>query len=89
MARFDRRNRNGLTVGQLSEILKSFDKNMPVHIAYDYGDYCHRTAAPIATEADQAEVFYSEYMRMNQVYESDNEATYRGTEEKRTVFVIR
>ena len=54
-----------LTVGELIEALQSCDSNLPVVLAYDYGDHTHTTCTNQIGQydADEAEIEWSEYHR--------------------------
>ena len=70
-----------LTVGDLRNALDGVDDNMKVHISYNYGDYWKTVVAPVATEAEEGRVSYSEYHRMDKIDED-------GAEDFKKVFII-
>jgi hypothetical protein len=60
-----------MLVRDLIELLESFDADMEVHFAYDYGDRTHSQVAPKISDVFEGVVEYSEYHRMDKVAEED------------------
>ena len=53
--------------------------DLPVHLAYNYGDYWKTQVAPQVLDVEQGRVEYSEYHRMDRVVQEEPEdgETYR------------
>jgi len=60
-----------MLVRDLIELLESFDADMEVHFAYDYGDRTHSQVAPKISDVFEGVVEYSEYHRMDKVAKED------------------
>jgi len=60
-----------MLVRDLIELLESFDADMEVHFAYDYGDRTHSQVAPKISDVREGVVEYSEYHRMDKVAKED------------------
>jgi hypothetical protein len=59
--------KKAMTVSDLIEMLRDFDEDAEVHIAYDYGDHWRTRVAPAATEVEEERVTFSDYHRMDKV----------------------
>lgn len=44
---------------------------MPVHIGYDFGDHCHKIAAPSVEHVEIRETEFSDYLNMQSVIKRD------------------
>ena len=62
-----------MTVQELIEKLQSFDPQMEVEFAYNYGDHWRTEVAKHITEIDEGTVTYSDYHRMNKVVDGIEE----------------
>jgi len=60
-----------MTVGELIEQLKGLDKNLPVHFAYNYGDYWKTVVAPEVSSIEEMPVKHSSYHNMPKLIEDD------------------
>jgi hypothetical protein len=63
-----------MTVGELIERLEGIDdKELPVGFSYNYGDHWHTRVVADVTDAEEAEVIYSDYHNMNKMAEDEND----------------
>lgn len=62
-----------ITVKELREALSSFDGDLEVHIAYDYGDYWRNVVAPAVHSVETSLVVYSAYHSMDKVVDDEEE----------------
>lgn len=79
-----------MTVGELIEHLKEFDESLPVHIAYNYGDYWKTRVTPKAKRVEESSVVYSEYHRMPKEaikYDEDGKLTSEADESTSAVLI--
>jgi hypothetical protein len=61
-----------MLVRDLIELLESYDADMEVHFAYNYGDHWRTEVAPRVGSVDEGAVVYSEYHRMDKMVENDD-----------------
>ena len=60
-----------MKVKQLSELLSSFEDDMEVKVAYNYGDHWRTKVAPDVCNVEITEVEYSDYHRMDRVIDRE------------------
>jgi hypothetical protein len=60
-----------MLVRDLIELLESFDADMEVHFAYNYGDHWRTEVSPKVSDVREGVVTYSEYHRMDKVADED------------------
>lgn len=60
-----------MKVQDLIDELKSFDPEMEVHFAYNYGDHWRTTVAPRVGNITEGTVEFSDYHRMDKLLEED------------------
>jgi len=60
-----------MLVRDLIELLESFDADMEVHFAYNYGDHWRTEVSPKVSDVREGVVEYSEYHRMDKVADED------------------
>ena len=77
-----------MLVRDLIELLESFDADMEVHFAYDYGDRIHSQVAPKISDAREGVVAYSEYHRMDKVADEDYDEEDPDADTQRRVVVL-
>jgi hypothetical protein len=80
-----------MLVRDLIELLESFDADMEVHFAYDYGDRTHSQVSPRVDRVHQGVVEFSDYHRMDKLVEDDDcydEETGDYREDVRKVVVL-
>ncbi|MBD5400438.1 hypothetical protein HDR61_01655 [bacterium] len=79
-----------MTVSELIEELQSFDDDMEVQFAYNYGDYWRTTVCKDVTDIDTGYVEYSEYHRMNKLIDEDeDDDTDEDISTKKQVLILR
>ncbi len=63
-----------MKVLELRELLANYDPDAQVHFEYDYGDHWHTVVAPnvSSVHADGLAVHYSEYHRMPELIDENN-----------------
>lgn len=77
-----------MTVAELIEELQSFDDDMEVQFAYNYGDYWRTTVCKDITDIDTGYVEYSEYHRMNKLIDADEEDIDEDVSTKKQVLIL-
>lgn len=77
-----------MKVKDLIEALNGMDGELDVHFAYGYGDYWNSTVAPRIGNVTMGEVEYSEYHRMDQLVERDDEDEEESEATRRRVVII-
>jgi hypothetical protein len=80
--------RDGMTVAELIEALKTCDQEAKVVFSYDYGDYTHTTVADVVNEMSSQDVVYSDYHNKLKVIDDDGRDHVRDQEIVSTVVVI-
>jgi len=60
-----------MLVRDLIELLESYDADMEVHFAYNYGDHWRTEVSPKVGNVREGVVEYSEYHRMDKVAKED------------------
>ena len=60
-----------MKVKQLIELLSTFEDDMEVKIAYNYGDHWRTTVAPDVCNVEITEVEYSDYHQMDKVIDQE------------------
>ena len=79
-----------MTVAELIEELQSFDDDMKVQFAYNYGDYWRTTVCKNITDIDTGYVEYSECHRMNKLIdEYEDDLTDEDISTKEQVLILR
>lgn len=61
-----------MTVKDLIEKLQEFAPDAEVHIAYSYGDHWRTQVAPAVTAAEETQVEWSEYHRMDRIVDDED-----------------
>jgi hypothetical protein len=65
-----------MLVRDLIELLESYDADMEVHFAYNYGDHWRTEVAPRVGSVDEGAVVYSEYHRMDKMVDTDGDCDF-------------
>ena len=60
-----------MKVKQLIELLSSFEDDMEVKVAYNYGDHWHTTVAPDVCNVEITAVEYSDYHQIDKVIDQE------------------
>jgi hypothetical protein len=66
-----------MTVNELKEYLEQFDGEMEVKFSYNYGDYWRTQVAADISDVEEGYVKYSDYHRMSQVDEDEDDSSER------------
>ena len=83
-----------MLVRDLIELLESYDADMEVHFAYNYGDHWRTEVAPRVGSVDEGVVEFSDYHRMDKLvtieedYDIYDEVTNETRTEVRRVVVL-
>jgi hypothetical protein len=65
----------GMTVAELKDLLDDYSDDLPVFLAYNYGDYWRTTVAAPVKSGETADVSWSDYHRMPKVTDDDESIT--------------
>jgi hypothetical protein len=66
-----------MTVNELKEYLEQFDGDMEVKFSYNFGDYWKTQVAKDISDVEEGYVKYSDYHRMDQIDEDEEEDSER------------
>ena len=66
-----------MTVNELKEYLEQFDGDMEVKFSYNFGDYWKTQVAEDISDVEEGYVKYSDYHRMDQIDEDEDEDSER------------
>ena len=66
-----------MTVNELKEYLEQFDGEMEVKFSYNSGDYWRTQVAKDISDVEEGYVKYSDYHRMDQIDEDEDEDSER------------
>lgn len=62
-----------MKVKELIAELRQMDQDAEVHFAYNYGDHCRTTVAPVADSVDELGVIHSSYHDMYRLASDEEE----------------
>jgi hypothetical protein len=79
-----------MKVSELIEQLQFLDADADVHFSYNYGDHWRTEVCPAASRVEEGQVVFSDYHRMDKIYEADyddNDEEVEGQGARRVVVI--